>query len=210
MLKNNKGFSLIELVIVIAIMALLAGLSTMTFNSVISARSERMMDNFKTYTQYAKTLTKAESRDICMALMKGTNDHYYVVYGTASGDASTFQSLNTSTQTDAVTGEKKLVYNPGYSLSQLANDPSQAAEYKDLGNYITVFYEGNEVTSGAGNAVIVKFLKFDGSVVWGSGKFSFSKYRSKDIKCSTTLNESTGAFLDESKASASASGNATN
>jgi prepilin-type N-terminal cleavage/methylation domain-containing protein len=211
MLKNNKGFSFIEMVIVIAIMAILAGLSTLTFASVNRARSDRMMDNFKTYAKYCKTLTKSNSKDTCMALMKADDDSYYVIYGVASGDSmadlrSSFQSMNI--QVVSADGKQKQVNQAGYSLAELESEPTKAAEYNELGNNkITIKYNGTAIEQGAQNAIIIQFRKFDGSVKVGFGNYSFSKTRRpNEIKCETTLEELTGEF--PSNKQTNSSGNA--
>lgn len=205
MVKNNKGFSLIELLIVVAIIFILASMSLVTFNMANNQKPQRTMDNLMSYTKYSKSLLKSGSKDYCMAIMKGTDDNYYVFQGTASGSdmnalRSSFKSRATqvNTQVDADTSEERKIMrnNPdnGYTLTELMSDPDSAEDFENLGKNVKIYYKDQEIESGADKAVIIKFRKFDGSVISGDGKYSFSKYRSSEIKCSVILEKSTGAF----------------
>lgn len=213
MLKENKGFSLIEMLIVIAITFIVAGLSVVSFNMANRRRPQQTMDNLVSCAKYSKSLVKANTNDYCMAIMKAADGNYYVIQGNATGSnmselRTNFKSeaIESSTETKAGTTEtQKVLKNvPKYTLAELENDPSKAENYKNLGKSVKIFYAegdggsstsvGNEITQGAQNAVIIKFRKFDGSVVNGSGRYSFSNYRSDTIKCSIVLEKSTGAF----------------
>lgn len=205
MVKDNKGFSLVELLIVVAITFIVAGLSVLTFNAANSRRPEQTMDNLVSYAKYSKSLVKSESKNYCMAIIKCDDGNYYAIQGTAEGNdisqlRSSFKSQSTEStkQTDPDTSSEKTIVrnNPdsGYSLAELQSNPTSAENYHNLGKYVSIYYEDQLIADGASNAMIIKYRKFDGSVISGAGKYSFSKYRSNSIKCSIVLEKSTGAF----------------
>ncbi|PQQ67819.1 type II secretion system protein [Acetivibrio saccincola] len=85
MLKNQKGFSLVELLIVIAIMGVLAALAFSMFAGILG-NSRRRADE-RTADQIAKALTSyiVESGDTKLEILDGTNTDYTVTYEQADG-----------------------------------------------------------------------------------------------------------------------------
>ena len=57
--------------------------------------------------------------------------------------------------------------------------------------------KGTEITAGESNAIIIKYRKYDGSVLTGAGCYSFSKYGKKDVNCAIILEKATGVFHKE-------------
>ena len=205
-MKNNKGFSLVELVIVVAIIALLAGLSMLSFNAANSQKPAKARSNLMNSAEYSKTLVRSEEKDCCVALIKSAdNNNYYCIQGTATGDSqdelkNSFRSLNSvkSTVTMPLTSEEKDVKrndpSGGFSLSELISDPKKAQDYQSVGDGVRIYYEGTEITSNINTAVIIKFRKHDGKALFGSGKYEFYKRKASSVDCSVELEESTGAF----------------
>lgn len=85
MLKNQKGFSLVELLIVIAIMGVLAALAFSMFAGILG-NSRRRADE-RTAEQIAKALTSyiVESGDTELEILRGANQAYSVTYEEADG-----------------------------------------------------------------------------------------------------------------------------
>src|SRR5690606_34051191 len=86
MLKNQKGFSLVELLIVIAIMGVLAALAFSMFAGILG-NSRRRADE-RTADQIAKALTSyiVESRDTELEILRGARSADYTVsYEEADG-----------------------------------------------------------------------------------------------------------------------------
>lgn len=85
MLRNQKGFSLVELLIVIAIMGVLAALAFSMFAGILG-NSRRRADE-RTADQIAKALTFyiVESGDTKLEILSRTSDDYTVTYEKADG-----------------------------------------------------------------------------------------------------------------------------
>ena len=62
-MKNNKGFSLVELIVVIAIMAILAAVAIPTFATFITRATEAADEDFASGIEYAVNLALTESGD---------------------------------------------------------------------------------------------------------------------------------------------------
>ena len=79
--KNNKGFTIIELVIVIAVIAILAGVLIPTFSNVVDKanKSKVLQEARNIYTEYAvehiDDLNKAEGEVVDVIIKSG--DYYF-------------------------------------------------------------------------------------------------------------------------------------
>ena len=62
-MKNNKGFSLVELIVVIAIMAILAAVAIPTFAGFITKANKGADQDFMAQTEYAITLANTANID---------------------------------------------------------------------------------------------------------------------------------------------------
>ena len=62
-MKNNKGFSLVELIVVIAIMAILAAVAIPTFASFINKANKASDESFMHDVEYAVNLANAGNPD---------------------------------------------------------------------------------------------------------------------------------------------------
>ena len=205
MKMNNKGFSLVEMIIVIAIMVILASLSMVTFNMANSRRPEKVKNSFTYCSDYGKNRVKAQDKDSCTLIVKAASGEYYAVQGYGSG----------VTQAQLAAGDDQQVFKAknadgvDMSLDEVAADPTAAGDYKDLGRFVQIWYTDNAGSSakligdtGASGAkyLFIKFRKYDGAVITGDGLYEFSEYnrsnetdRSKvKIKTSVVLEKSTG------------------
>ena len=62
-MKNNKGFSLVELIVVIAIMAILAAVAIPTFASFINKANKASDDDFLNQVEYAIELANLKDTE---------------------------------------------------------------------------------------------------------------------------------------------------
>lgn len=209
MMKNNKGFSLIELIIVIAIMAIISTLSVVTFNMANRHRPDKVMNNVMSYAKYSKSLVQSYTKDYCMVIMKCSDDNYYVFHGTATGNSESelrdsFRPQNLQSVSVGGASTETVIRNQpdsSLNLSALESDPSQAGNYHKLGRGVTITYKNESGAEteigGTATAQVIQFSKFDGSVKYGAGTYIFSEYNRTKPKCSTVLERTTGAFHKE-------------
>ena len=104
MLKNQKGFSLVELLIVIAIMGVLAALAFSMFAGILG-NSRRRADE-RTADQIAKALTSyiVESGDTDLEILSGANTNYNVSFEEADGSAAAGPTVSVASGKDASQG----------------------------------------------------------------------------------------------------------
>lgn len=181
MRQNNKGFSLIETIIVVAIMAILAAIGVVTFVSCRTAESKSAKNKFVSACNYEKQIVKAKSADNCMVLMKADNGKYYIYYGVATG----------STEADLLNSFKTIAGN--CTLTQLKSDPDLSSDREVLGSKVSI-----SNSSGVISSAILKYRKFDGSVLFGSGEYTFSMANHPHSTNTFTvdLNKSTGVCVE--------------
>lgn len=81
-MRDNKGFSLIELVVVIALMALLVGVLGYSFSLVTGQEAKQCANNLGTALDRAKNyaLTKSGSSDAYMEITRDTDETILVTY----------------------------------------------------------------------------------------------------------------------------------
>ena len=77
-LKNKKGFTIVELVIVIAVIAILAAVLIPTFSGVIERanKSKALQEGRNTYMNYLANLTPAQ-----LEVATGDDADYYIQVG---------------------------------------------------------------------------------------------------------------------------------
>lgn len=78
---SNKGYSLVELVIVIAIIAILSAMSLITWRSVDSANYKKAVSTLESEMSTLRTATMAQDSSMAMKIYLGTDGRYYVVRG---------------------------------------------------------------------------------------------------------------------------------
>lgn len=59
-MKSNKGFSLVELIVVIAIMAIIAGVAIPVYTNYIDKANDAVVDNLVAEAEYAAELAEVE------------------------------------------------------------------------------------------------------------------------------------------------------
>ena len=76
--KNNKGFTLVELIVVISIFTILLGILEPSVSSVFSYRAKRAANSI--VAALDKTKTEAMNRLVGEMVLERTDDGYYVSY----------------------------------------------------------------------------------------------------------------------------------
>ena len=109
-MRNNKGFSLVELIVVIAIMAILAAVAIPTFAGFINKANEAADEGFANDVEYAVELALAaenvEIESITVVMdetskkveslnykLKGDSTSYVVMGGTVNADAEIVEMI---------------------------------------------------------------------------------------------------------------------
>lgn len=82
MRKDNKGFSMVELMIVIALMAVVGGVLVYSFSMVTGQQARQCASNLSTALDKAKnySLTKSASSDAYVEIARETNGGYIATY----------------------------------------------------------------------------------------------------------------------------------
>lgn len=175
-MTKNKGYTLVEALIVIAIMAVLAGLSMYSIGVIRDAKRSAAVTTFDNQISSCVVKTKAVSevadssgKVVCMYIKKktsGTKVNYCIKvgYNTSAGVA------------DVVSGK-------------LADDADEttwdAVLPKDV---VKIKYNDNDLV---GDVQKIIFNKSDGSVKEGSGKYTFYK-SDNEVYATIYLDQTTG------------------
>lgn len=185
-IKDNKGMSLVELIIVIAIIAVLTTVSMVTMTIMHGAKAKDASMSF-------------ESR---IAELQSKQRGQIVVCKTSESDDTLIQQNDYRYATKLyVIGEK------AYVMDSIAikNNPSAEADYNDdlidekindglgtcLSQYVEVIYydaDGNKKELKNGDCVYVCFDK-SGACISGDGRYDFIKKSSGNVISSVTINK---------------------
>ncbi len=135
-MKKNSGFSLVELIVVVAVMAILTTLLSVTINVVFSQRVSSAASDTKSLLQAAQTV--AMSKDNCYVSIK-TN---------ADGDIEVASFSSTTKQLDAVIIEKGISVTltcdtTEYTVS--GSDEFQIRYVRESGGFDTTLKNGTDI-----------------------------------------------------------------
>lgn len=175
--RNNAGYSLVELIIVLGIIAVLSGLAAVTISAITTARATSAKESFNEELSTLQTMTKSQNKKAAMMIEKN-GDKYQITYGTFTGDTSDVTAFGdkanftADASKDVVTLDRvKIMY---------------AAKASDTPKELT------QVNASSG-IMIIMFNKADGAVLSGSGIYTFNKDRSDNSVGKVTLNKTTGS-----------------
>ena len=88
--NDNKGYSLVEMLIVIAIITIMAAVGFTTMAMVYSAKAQSAGNVLNSQLSTLTTLTKAQDANLAMELYFSASDNkYFIRYGTYSGGTFT-------------------------------------------------------------------------------------------------------------------------
>ncbi len=174
-MRKNKGYTLVEALIVIAIMAVVSALAFVTIGIIYQAKYNAAIDTFETQMNSLWIKTKAlsqgkEQTDANMTTGSDASDKYplcmYVVKNTDSTDDVKDDSY-----------ELILGYDKG-------SDFEEKETISALTNIVSIRYTAatssqrhpNLTTANNGNStekILIEFNKSDGSVKYGAGVYEF-------------------------------------
>lgn len=151
-MMKNKGYTLVEMLIVIAIMGILAGLSFATFAIVDEARCSSAVNTLNNQMSSCLIQTKAVSNPdepMCMVIKKRSDGTYAIMKGKIDGSGNiVIGNVNNDSECEAILPRQ-------ISLIEY-HASSTAQEYS---------------TSDSDIVVVLQFVKNDGSVCYGAGQY---------------------------------------
>lgn len=182
-MKKNKGYTLIEMIIVIAIMAILAGVAVVTLNVIQQAKCNAAVNTFDNQIGNLWIQTKALSQGkeqtnpsghrtddgatypMCMQIKKNADDAYEIFIGYYDGGFIEKESLA------VLTNIVKVKYTESDSAQRHPTLTSASG--------------GSETEQ-----MFIEFNKSDGSVIYGAGTYDI--IYNNDIVASIYLDSITG------------------
>lgn len=94
-MRDNKGYSLVELVVVIAIMTILAGVVTVSIRSVFGTEAKQCAANMQSQINNTKQMTMAKSR-VDLKIYVGTDGAYYADMQVYAANQTDIESTTTT------------------------------------------------------------------------------------------------------------------
>ena len=142
MKTNNKGFSLVELIVVIAIMAILAAVAIPTFAGFITKANKAADEDFMAQAEYAITLANTADTDFELLTVEVTVD--------ANGDFSkvkyTYKTSTAASNDGEITEE--LAANAAENIADAHGAIDWAYKFKGYkGHTVTYTAATNELTA---------------------------------------------------------------
>lgn len=164
---SNSGYTLVELIIVIAIIAIMSGVGALTIGSIRTAQATTAMQKFDSVISTLESRTRSTDGSFAMKVVRNAKgDGYDIYYGTYSGSDD-----------------------PGHCdvTKFTPNDPSSPDEVLER---VTIYYNSSDVydADGASSALgsgddgdvskgtIIRIRKSDNMVIFGEGEYKFVKY----------------------------------
>ena len=148
---KNKGYTLVEMLIVIAIMGILAGLSFVTFAIVDEARCSSAVNTLNNQMSNCLIQTKAISavdKPMCLVIKKRSSDNVYVIMkGTLEGSDVSGISDTKDENCEAILPRQ---------ISKITYTPTGSSQVH---------------TRASSDQMILQFVKSDGSVCYGAGQY---------------------------------------
>lgn len=144
MKKNNRGISTVELIVVIAILAIVATGSISLLGSLKNARAKKQQMTIKAKIQTLRSDTMAKSKDLAAKIYyDNSNGHYYMVQGTCtSNDVNDFVPDNNS----------KIDLTDGITITYDSSSPDVSNQAID-----------------STHSLLIKFSKSDGGLINSNG-----------------------------------------
>lgn len=161
-MNKNKGYTLIEMIIVIAIMAILSGVAAATFSLISKAKAQDAVTTFNSQLSYSWLQTKATGtkQKSMYALIKGPAKDIGDSDFDRGGDCDyTFQLYDNDS-----TGASKV---------------KETSTFKAWAKYVTITYtpeSSSQATAGFGDSksgFVIRFDKASGAVLKGAGSYTF-------------------------------------
>ena len=177
--KNNKGFSLVEMIIVLAIIAVAAGMSLISITVIHSARAKEASIKFD--SEVSSLITKCKN----MSPNDGTNDQFALIFYNDSNGRPTIIPAKYNSSTNLYDYD----VDDAVKLSPRANVKFQGTTYSagSSKSKVTAYNSETSLQPLTGNPVYVRFDK-KGRCISGYGKYVFYKKNGNKI-ASVTIRE---------------------
>lgn len=164
--KNNGGYTLVEMIIVIAIIAILSGGAAITISAIRTSQATSAMERFDDEISALQMRTNSQNGNSAIKVAKSADKdrNYEIYYGTCD-KAGNFKADN-ATKPDAI----------------LEN--------------VTIWYDGTYDASASQTVLdsqVIRIRKSDGEVLSGDGEYKFIKYNSNGSVGRVTINKYTGS-----------------
>ena len=115
MKTNNKGFSLVELIVVIAIMAILAAVAIPTFSAFINKANVASDDSYVADIKYACEIAFAAEGEVTSVVVNGNKDNAWATINVTVKDPS-----GAATATYTITNGETVTYDDVLSADESA------------------------------------------------------------------------------------------
>jgi prepilin-type N-terminal cleavage/methylation domain-containing protein len=194
--RKNQGYSLPELIIVIAIIMILSAMSLVTFRSVENAKYKQSVSTFESELTTLRSSTMAQDSSMAMLLYyhehtstDGDNNKsgYYIKRGyvDSSGD---FHPLSQDAGENTPPSDNANLLDASYY------------SYSGVTNPVKVMTKGSILYNGTAidaNGVVIHYNKSDGSIdaANGSGKFTFLE-ANDSIIANVNIVSATGVYFE--------------
>ncbi|MDD6071667.1 MAG: prepilin-type N-terminal cleavage/methylation domain-containing protein [Clostridiales bacterium] len=154
-MKKNKGYTLVEMIIVIAIIAILGGVSFITIGIIKESKRQsavselnNQMSSCLVRTKAVSTSTNSTSTPLCMVIKERTDGTYAIMTGYVNG----------SNITDSA----------GNALNPNKDENCEAVLSKEISK---IEYQPATGQAWSGSDMIIQFIKSDGSTKYGGGSY---------------------------------------
>ena len=97
MRRNNKGYTLVELIIVIAILTIIAGIASIGLSSVLGTKVTQCTENIKNVINKVRISTMGRE-EVTLRFYQGSDDKYYAEVKTKKKELGSSTSEETTTE----------------------------------------------------------------------------------------------------------------
>ncbi|MDE6434254.1 MAG: prepilin-type N-terminal cleavage/methylation domain-containing protein [Lachnospiraceae bacterium] len=164
-MKQNKGYTLVEVIIVIAIMAILSGMSFVTLGVIKQAKCntavQNLNDQIASLLVKTKAVSEAKDEKLCLLIRQNTAGAVTYADGTTAKKNTFSVILGTE---DGVSFTEKEADTAEVTLTELVTidyTPSDSAQLCPVSGVDQSSY------------MIIEFNKANGSVRYGAGDYKF-------------------------------------
>ena len=134
-LRENKGYSMVEMIICLAIIMILAGMAVVTISSISNSKASASRETFDAELSALQARTKSQSPDNAIKLVKN-GDRYDIYYGT-SKDGTDF-TPNDASKPDAKLEKVSITYSSDGSAGTEVNE--QIIKFRKSDGSVVVGY----------------------------------------------------------------------
>lgn len=188
----NQGYSLVEMIIVIAIIAILSALSLVTWRAVDNAKYQKAVTILESEMSTLRTTTMAQDSTVALWLYRESEtDGSYVIKRGYCDDSGNFHAVSDLAGEELPSGKLDLGY---YDYNGVSNPVTVLPR-----GYITFQKDGESTRNYVGaSGVILQFNKSDGSISSSNGAGEYTIYnRSGQAVTTIRLKKDTGLYVED-------------